>query len=124
MQCRFRRWQLSDEMSRRNTDMTIPELSSTVRKHHRDLYEWEGAANPPLTWRTAQLEEHKQKIVAELYDQDHGIVPLFRTFLAVQSVQKTEAGKTMGRYMAGIALAAVAAPILWDTIKHAAGWWK
>jgi hypothetical protein len=104
--------------------MSHSELSRNVRKHRRDLYEWDGPENPPITHRLATLEEHNRTVADDLYDKKTGLVPLLRSFFAVLEEREKAKSNQLARYMAMIAIAALLSPILWDTAKHIFGWFK
>lgn len=104
--------------------MSPGELSRNVRKHRKDLYEWDGPENPPITHRLATLEEHNKKVADDLYDKESGLVPMLRDFFAVLGEREKQKSSQLSKYMALIAVAALLAPILWDTAKHMFGWFK
>ncbi len=102
----------------------MAELSRNVRKHRRDLYEWDGPDNPPITHRLATLEEHNKTVTGDLYDKQTGLVPLLRSFFAVLEEREKAKSSQLARHMALIAFAALFAPVLWDLVKHMFGWLK
>lgn len=104
--------------------MSPAELSRNVRKHRKDLYEWDGPENPPITHRLATLEEHNKKVADDLYDKESGLVPMLRDFFAVLGEREKQKSSLMAKYALIIAAITVAAPIMWDYMKHTFGWLK
>lgn len=102
--------------------MTLGELSRSVRKHRRDLYEGAGPENPPITQRLASLEDHNRRVAEDLYDRESGLVPMLRAFFAVLAEREKQKSNQLARYMAVIALVGLLSPIMWDVMKHAFGW--
>ena len=97
--------------------MSPTDLTRKVRKHHKDLYEWDGPENPPITHRLATLEEHNKKVADDLYDKESGLVPMLRDFFAVLGEREKRKSGLLAFYMALIATAALLAPWIHDGLK-------
>lgn len=99
-------------------EMSIADLTYQTRKHKRDLYEWPTQSDPPITHRLAVIEKHNKEVDVDLYDANHGLVPLMRAFFTIQEEKKSESGKQVAKWGRIIAVCAIFSPIVWAGIEH------
>lgn len=105
-----------------NSVMSLPEITRMLRYHDKDLYR--GNGKPGITQRLTDLETYKERNESDCYDYDHGIIPKLKDFFAVQEERESKQEHSMTRLMAAMAAIAIGCPILWDVVKHWAGWLK